>query len=106
MILLGDLNVDEYHLGLLGSLPGIRWAISGQMTNTRGTKSYDNLVFDGRTTREYTGNSGVLNLLTEYGLTMDQALDVSDHLPVWAEFSIYETEQGGPMATRQDGTVR
>ena len=45
VILLGDLNVDEYHLGRLGQLPNIGHAITGVTTNTRHDKMYDNIVF-------------------------------------------------------------
>lgn len=99
VILLGDLNASEHQLGALGRLPGMRYAIAGVPTNTRGTKTYDNILFDARSTVEYTGQSGVWNLMTAFGLTQEQALEVSDHFPVWAIFSIYE---GGrqPLATR------
>jgi len=99
VILLGDLNVDSYHLGELGRLPGIGCAIVDLKTNTRLSKTYDNLVFDTRATQEYTGNSGVLNLMQQYDLTEEQALDVSDHLPVWAEFQLQEAPSG-PVAAR------
>ena len=91
VILLGDLNVDHKHLGELGRLPGIAYVISGQTTNTRGTKSYDNIVFSRNTAIKYTGRFGVFDLASEFNLTMDEALDVSDHLPVWAEFSASES---------------
>jgi deoxyribonuclease-1-like protein len=97
VILLGDLNVDEYTLGRLGQLPNIMPAITGVMTNTRLNRQYDNIVFNRAATVEYTGRFGVLNLMTEYGLTVDQAVTVSDHLPVWAEFSVYEGG-AGPLA--------
>jgi deoxyribonuclease-1-like protein len=100
VILLGDLNVDEYHLGELGRLPGMTWVIKGQPTNTRGTASYDNILFDERRTVEFTGRAGVLNLQEEYGLSLEEALDVSDHLPVWAAFHATENAQGEPIATR------
>ncbi len=100
VILLGDLNVDEYHLGRLGRLPGIAWVVSDVTTNTRRTKSYDNLVFNRQATAEYTGRWGVMNLMDEYGLSEAQALKVSDHLPVWAEFGTREGRFGGPIATR------
>jgi endonuclease/exonuclease/phosphatase family metal-dependent hydrolase len=100
VILLGDLNVDENHLGNLGRLPHIGHAISGVTTNTRRNKMYDNIVFDQQATVEYTGRSGVLDLIAEYGLTEQQALEVSDHCPVWAEFSVYEGHRGGLIATR------
>lgn len=89
VILLGDLNVNEKKLGRLGEIPGIMWAISGQPTNTRLTKTYDNLIWH-QQTAEFTGHSGVLNMMAEYGLSEEQALKVSDHLPVWAEFSAVE----------------
>ncbi len=89
VILLGDLNVSDTQLGRLGEIPGIVWAISGQPTNTRLTKTYDNLIWHANTT-EFTGRSGVLNMMTEFGLSQEQALKVSDHLPVWAEFSAAE----------------
>jgi len=42
----------------------------------------------------------VLNLMSEYGLSMEQALEVSDHFPVWAVFSATEGNAAGPLATR------
>ena len=93
VILLGDLNADERHLGELGELP-ITAAITGVPTNTRKTKSYDNIIFDGRATTEYTGQFGVLDLMTEFALTKDEALVVSDHMPVWAVFSAVEGGAG------------
>jgi endonuclease/exonuclease/phosphatase family metal-dependent hydrolase len=105
VILLGDLNVDEHHLGKLGRLPDMAWAVSGTTTNTRRTKSYDNIVFNRQATTEYTGRWGVLDLMAEYDLTEADALRVSDHLPVWAEFGTHEAAAGRlaggkPEATR------
>lgn len=92
IILLGDLNADDRHLGELSRVPGIAWAISGQTTNTRGTQGYDNIIFFRRRTAEHTGRSGVVNLMTEFRLSPEDALDVSDHFPVWAEFRVREAE--------------
>lgn len=100
VILLGDLNVDDRHLGNLGRLPGITAALSGVTSNTRKTKLYDNIVFDRRATAEYTGRWGVLDLMTEFGLTQAQALEVSDHMPVWAEFRAQEATGTGAVASR------
>jgi deoxyribonuclease-1-like protein len=104
VILLGDLNVSEKKLGQLGQLPNIDWVVKGAPTNTRGSKSYDNIVFNKRTTVEYTGKSGVMNLLETFDLTMDEALQVSDHMPVWAVFSMQEG--GAQVATRPGATAR
>jgi hypothetical protein len=98
VILLGDLNVDNRHLGQLGTVPGVVWTVSDTPTNTRGNAQYDNIVFYGRATVEYTGRSGVYDFLREFDLTVEQALEVSDHMPVWAEFSIYEGGIPGHVA--------
>lgn len=105
LILLGDLNADENHLGRLGKLPGIQTTIKNITTNTRGNRSYDNMVFDQRATTEYLGKSGVLNMMQEYHLSEQEALKVSDHLPIWAEFSAYENTHPAQMA-RQPGNRR
>lgn len=98
VILLGDLNVDDAHLGQLGRLPGIAWLISGVPTNTRGTKLYDNIILHRPSTTEFTGRAGVFDIMREYNLTMDEAVAVSDHLPIWAEFNIYESQSPGRVA--------
>ncbi|MGC3972323.1 MAG: endonuclease/exonuclease/phosphatase family protein [Pirellulales bacterium] len=98
VILLGDLNTDEGHLGQLGQVPYIDCAIRGTPTNTRRDKTYDNILFDRNATTEYLGVPGVLDLVRQFNLTQDQALKVSDHLPIWAEFSVYEGGRPGSVA--------
>lgn len=97
-ILLGDLNVDVNHFGRLAYLPGITPVVRSQNTNTRGTSQIDNIVFDRRYTVEMTGQSGVMDLMKMYGLSQEDALKVSDHLPVWADFSMFESQRG-PVAS-------
>jgi hypothetical protein len=41
----------------------------------------------------------VIDLQREFNLTMPQALDISTHLPIWAEFSIFEGGQPGRLAS-------
>ena len=100
VILVGDFNVDDHHFGRLGQIPHIHWAISGVASNTRGTKLYDNIIFTDTATTEYTGRWGVFDMIREFNLTVDEMLKVSDHLPVWAEFSLYEGGQGNRVAAR------
>ncbi len=107
VIVLGDLNVDDHHLGRLGQISHIHWAISGVASNTRGTKLYDNIIFSDVATTEYTGRWGVFDMIREFNLTVDEALKISDHMPVWAEFNLYEGGQGGRVATRPfDATTK
>jgi len=96
VILLGDLNANENEMGRLGKLPAMGWVVRGITTNTRRTKAYDNILFNTRATGEFTGRWGVFDIERAFGLTAEQALDVSDHFPVWAEYSVWEA---GPRPT-------
>ncbi|MCA9163500.1 MAG: endonuclease/exonuclease/phosphatase family protein [Planctomycetales bacterium] len=100
LIMLGDFNADDRHLGQLGLVSELMPAILALPTTTRGTEQYDNILFSGLATTEFTGRAGVLDFLREYNLTMEQALEISDHLPVWAEFTVYEGGQPGRVAAQ------
>ncbi len=89
-LLVGDLNVDASSLQEIALIPNMISVAGDQFTNTRRNKTYDHILLDSNTTREFTGNRGVVDLQAQLGLTQDQALRISDHLPVWAEFSVYE----------------
>ncbi|MEM8866094.1 MAG: endonuclease/exonuclease/phosphatase family protein [Planctomycetota bacterium] len=120
VILLGDLNtavsikpaagsfgvarssqrqLEPRDLRALGRIPGIYPVIRDQPTNTRKNKLHDNILVNRGSTTEFTGRAGVFDLEQQYGLTREQALMVSDHLPVWAEFSIVEGGTPGRMAS-------
>ncbi|RLS76889.1 MAG: endonuclease/exonuclease/phosphatase [Planctomycetota bacterium] len=93
VILLGDLNAGPPEFSAFRRIPGITWAVSGVTTNTRRTKTYDNLLFTQPATREYLGRSGVLDLQATFGLPLEHALEVSDHNPVWGAFYPAEVRQ-------------
>jgi deoxyribonuclease-1-like protein len=105
VILLGDLEADDSHLGRLGAVPNLMPAITGMPTTTRGTRLVDNILFDRRATIEFTGRAGVLDLIREFDLTSQAAEDISGHLPVWAEFSCYEGGQPGHVARSGQGDI-
>ncbi len=99
VIILGDFNIDDRGLIPQVQSAGLTPTISGVATNTRGTKLYDNLVFSTKATSEFTGRSGVYDFLREFNLPLPEAIEISDHLPVWAEFSVFEGGQPGRVAT-------
>ncbi len=102
VILLGHVGADDQHLGRLAEVPDITWVISGVPTTTRGTRSVDNLFFDTRATTEFTGRSGLLDLMEAFDVSMREAGEISAHLPVWAEFSVYEGGRPGHMAVKPE----
>jgi endonuclease/exonuclease/phosphatase family metal-dependent hydrolase len=104
-IMLGDLNVDTEGLRELGQIPGVESIAGDIITNTRGSKTYDHILMDRSMTREYTGRFGVVDFQRDLGLTPEQALAVSDHQPLWAEFSAYEIPIFAPIAATPQ-TVR
>lgn len=102
VLLVGDLNVSTANLGELGQIPGMISVVGTTPTNTAGTKTYDHILMDRTITTEYTGVFGVIDYQQDYGLTPEQAVRVSDHRPVWAEFSAYEMP---PISTANRGAA-
>ena len=98
IILLGDLEADPEHLGQLGRVPDLVAAVSNIPTTTRGGRLADNILFDRLATVEFTGRAGVFDLMRECDVSLAAALEISEHLPVWAEFSVYEGGQPGHVA--------
>ena len=89
IILAGDFNLDAGKMHFLKK-NGLRTVLQDQPTNTRQTKQYDNILLNPLATSEYTGVSGVYDFLKVHNLSLEQAIRVSDHMPVWAEFSMDE----------------
>ena len=104
-LLVGDLNVDADHLQELGAIPGMVSLAGNMVTNTRRNATYDHILLDANTTREYTGNHGVVDFQSHLGMTLNQALLISDHMPVWAEFNAYETPYRTPVATQGSARI-
>jgi hypothetical protein len=93
IILLGDLESDDQHLGRLGKLLGVSALLSGVPSTVRGANLLDNILLNRRATCEFTGRVEVVDMMREFDLTMPGAQEVSEHLPIWAEFSVYEGGQ-------------
>lgn len=92
-ILLGDLNADckyfdedDKHSLLRNSK--YFWAIGNSAdTTTKSTDcAYDRIIFTSAVEPYFTGDSGVFRFDTEYGLTYEETVAVSDHYPVYAVF--------------------
>lgn len=99
VLLMGDLNAAPSKFGPLGQMPGIYWIIRDQPTNTRRTEIYDNMLFDRDLTNEFTGRAGVLDVMDLFKINTDEALQLSDHMPIWAEFTVTEQPSSGNGST-------
>jgi endonuclease/exonuclease/phosphatase family metal-dependent hydrolase len=111
VIMLGDFNANDQKMAQtrLGMIPDLKPLLSGSgvFTNTRQNQLYDNLLIHVSSTSEYMGRSGVYNYAGEpLNLTLAQAETVSDHFPVWAEFSAYELDYNRRVASRATTTSR
>lgn len=89
-ILLGNLGVNTAGLSELGKIPNVVSVGRDCLTDTMQTRTLDHILIDQTTTREYAGRFGLVDLQRQFGITQEQALMVSDHLMLWAEFSVYE----------------
>ncbi len=102
VILLGDFNAGDRLLDASTRRSQLVRVVTGRYTNTRGTCQYDNILFDGQATVEYLGSGGVFDFLRHFNLSLEQALAISDHLPVWAELSVVE---GGVVSVPRSAAV-
>lgn len=96
-LLVGDFGASDQQLLSLRSHGHVP-ALQGIPTNVRGNAMLDNILISQASTKEFTGRVGVLDFLREFNLTLDQAMEVSDHLPIWAEFTSNECGQEGRVA--------
>ena len=85
-------------LDTLSNLSGARFAIRDMPTDVAGTRLMDTIFFSSTATGEFTGRCGTFDFLRKGNMSLESALEVSEHLPVWAEFSVIEGEQPGRLA--------
>jgi endonuclease/exonuclease/phosphatase family metal-dependent hydrolase len=105
-ILLGDLGTNTEGLRQLGQIPDVTTIAGDIRTSTIGNQTFDHILIDRRLTREFTGRFGVLDFPSDFGLTAEQASKISDHLPLWAEFSAYELPRIDPIAASGTRVIR
>ena len=90
VIIVGNFNAGDRGLSPLRKKAGLNWVVFDMPTSTDKAHQFDNLVFSPTATVEFTGQGGVLDFLAAYNLKYDQAIAISEHMPIWAEFSATE----------------
>ena len=96
IILLGNFGYSDTEMRSLQNV-GMLMALEGIPTTVTGEAMLDNIVFPTRATDEFTGRAGVVDFLRQLNLSIDQAFQISTHMPIWAEF--FAAEGGSPGYT-------
>lgn len=93
VIITGNFNAGDRGLSAMRERAGLTWVVYDTATSTDKESQYDNLVFAQNATVEFTGQGGVFDFLSAYNLPLADANAISQHMPVWAEFSTVEGDQ-------------
>jgi deoxyribonuclease-1-like protein len=94
ILIIGDVGASDSRMRFVRSA-GMNFALEGVPTTSHGNAMMDNIIMPIKATDEFTGRAGVFDFLRNYNLSIEQAQQVSDHLPIWAEFTAYEGGQPG-----------
>lgn len=97
LILAGDFGCNPTQIPKLNS-DAIRLAIRDVPTEVTGQSMQDCILFPTQGTTEFSGRSGVFDFLRKYNLSLEQAMELSSHMPVWAEFYAAEGAHPGRVA--------
>ena len=91
VIMLGDFQSDSNTLrSILGPTKLLPVLEDKMLTNTRLSAQVDNILVHSEATSEFQGNAGTFRFMRRFHLSRQEALAISDHLPVWAEFQLEE----------------
>ncbi|MBL8890604.1 MAG: hypothetical protein JNL67_11555 [Planctomycetaceae bacterium] len=99
VLLAGTIQFDSNELTPLVAGSDFQCLIRAVPTVVDGDWQVDNFVCDSKATIEYTGRSGSFDFLREYNLNVAQSLEISEHLPIWAEFFLEEGRSSGLVAS-------
>ncbi len=90
VIIAGDFHAGDRGLESIQKRDGLTWVISNTPTDILNSAQYDNLVFSEMASTEFTGRGGVFDFVRKFNLRLQDAAAVSERMPVWAEFSVFE----------------
>lgn len=106
VILAGDFGISGIQLNELAVSQGLQAVNVDVPTDTSSTSQLDNFLLDPLATSEFTGDSGVFDFLKLFNFTLEQAMFVSDHMPVWAEFEVFEHDSADRFANTENKSQR
>jgi endonuclease/exonuclease/phosphatase family metal-dependent hydrolase len=101
LFLVGDMNVSADKLAPFRRFPGVDTIVGGFYTNAARNRDIDHIIIDRYATVEYTGRTGSIDFVQNMQQDPTFARGISDHYPLWAEFSMYEGQPAGQLANGQ-----
>jgi deoxyribonuclease-1-like protein len=90
--------------GVALDVRSVRPAFTDIPTDVVGEHARSAILFSAPGTVEFTGRSGAFDFLRKYNLSLERSLEVSEHLPIWAEFSAIEGGEPGRIAPADNPT--
>ena len=101
VILLGNFSADQDRLLAWGNAFGVRPAGQAGSSTTLAAKSTDHLCLHNKATTEFNGKTGMVDMVRVFNLTSQESKIVSEHFPVWAEFTAWEGGRSSRFAKRK-----
>ena len=105
VVLLGNFSADTERLIDWGHASGIEPAVQHHSAGSVAAPYTDNLCLLKGATREFNGKTGVTDIVRLFNLTTEEAAIISDHFPVWAEFSVFEGGRPNRFANRPSSRI-
>ncbi len=89
IILAGDFSCSNRRMDNLRRI-GMAFALEEVVTTLSSNEMLDNILFPAKGTDEFLGRAGTIDVLRQFNLSPEQAYQISNHMPIWAEFSALE----------------
>lgn len=89
ILLLGSLDAEPEELGDIRLIPNLA-TVNNRISTDSSGRVVDHIIFDSRSTTEYLQRYGVTDLAERFAVGSEEAKNIADHSPVWAEFSAME----------------
>ncbi len=92
VIIGGSFSVETMVLQRLVGGVGYQPAAIGVTSDIQGVTAFDQVLVPNNASQEYTGRAGGVDFLRLMNMTIGEAEEISDRIPVWAEFTPEEAE--------------
>ena len=91
LLLGGSFEAPIHQLGALARIPNLA-AVSDSLTTTVDGRTVDHLIFNERAVTEYVERFGAGDPAERLGISREEADRIGGHFPVYADFSVLESE--------------